>query len=218
MGSDWGEAGDKDWGGSEVHDWGVPGAPGPALGWRAAEPGAAEPGITEPHVAEPGVTDPGRTVPDDHIDDPGSRDVTAPPRASIDSAVLGAMRTRKHSLSGAASDDAGPTEGRLGSGDAAVYVLEDGRDHFMIGRAVGEDGDGCIYCLVARITLDRLSELQEGGAASETAFTGSRDLSLSSVFVDDRASNVVVIQHYDRIEDVPSEYRPPSPFLLFTDE
>ncbi len=223
MGSDWGEPGGKDWGGSEVHDWGVPGASGSALRWNAAEPEDAELGDTGlgdtgPADTGPADTGPGRTGPDDQTGDPGRPPSAATARASIDSAVLEAMRTRRHSFSAAASDDAGPTEDRLGSGDAAVYVLDDGSDHFMIGRAVGEDGDGCIYCLVARITLDRLSELQEGGAPSETAFTGSRVLSLSSVFVDDRAPNVVMIQHYDRIEDVPSEYRPPSPFLLFTDE
>jgi hypothetical protein len=37
------------------------------------------------------------------------------------------------------------------------------------------------------------------------------------VFQDDMVTNVVLIQHYDRIGDVPSEYRSPSPFFVFTD-
>ena len=44
------------------------------------------------------------------------------------------------------------------------------------------------------------------------------ELALCSVYEDDEASNVVVVQDYDRVEQVPAEYRPASPFLTFTDD
>lgn len=196
--NDRGGSGGKDWGGSETHDWGVPPPPEASpTRWDFPNP---------PATAEDPAVD---ATPENPI---GGADAVIP------RAVITAMTNWKHSSTSKEPDDPGPTEYSLGSGDAALYAVDDGNEHRMIARAVGRDDDGCIYCLVARITLDRFRQLRDGAAAAEGAFDDARDYSLSSVFVDDQATNVVLVQHYDRIEDVPVEYRPPSPFYLFTDE
>jgi hypothetical protein len=196
MGNDWGEEEGKDWGGSEVHDWGVPPAPDSTLL----------------------IPDQPLATADDPMGDPLPVGTDSDADTTIQAAVLTAMNNWKHSSLATETEEDGPTEYVLGSGDSALYVIDDGKDHCMIGRAVGEDGDGCIYCLVARISLDRYVALRDDGLRSEDGFADSRDVSLCSVFMDDEVSNVVLIRHYKRIEDVPSEYRPPSPFLRFTDE
>jgi hypothetical protein len=187
----------KDWGGSEVHDWGV--SPPADSGLRFERPVAA------------GDAD------DRQPDDDATAAPVSPTDEVIASAVLIAMENRRHTSSVAESDDAGLFEYCLGAGDSGVYAIDDGKDHTMIGRGVGRDDDGCIYCLVARITRDRFEELGAGDAHLEYAFDDARDISLTSVFQADDVSNVVLVQRFKRIGDVPGEYRPPSPFLRFTD-
>ena len=87
----------------------------------------------------------------------------------------------------------------------------------MIGRLVGQDEDGCTYSLVARITLSRFWQLSNDEVPVEHAFDDSRDIALCSVFESERGpSNVIPVQHYHHVEDVPANYLPPSPFLQFT--
>jgi hypothetical protein len=195
------DASGKDWGGSEVHDWGVPPPPDSTV-FRESHSEAVNPD---------GLAD---DYPRAQTDSPTSDTEAA---AAISSAVLIAMENWRHSSSVTESHDSKLIGYCLGSGDAAIYAIDDGKDHSMIGRAVGQDDDGCIYCLVARITLDRFEELSGGDDHLELAFADARDISLSSVFEADDVSNVVLVQRYKRIEDVPSEYRPPSPFLRFGD-
>lgn len=120
----------------------------------------------------------------------------------------------------------------FGSGDATFYVIEDGIKRLMIGRAVGRDGEGCIYCLVGTSSPSLLALLDAGELGPAEAFDDAAELTLCSVFQSDHAprghfrlsalnrqvSNVVLLQHYKRIDDVPVEYRPGQPFLQFTDE
>jgi hypothetical protein len=40
---------------------------------------------------------------------------------------------------------------------------------------------------------------------------------LCGVFEDERASNVILVQHYKRADSIPNEYLPPAPFLDFSD-
>jgi hypothetical protein len=89
----------------------------------------------------------------------------------------------------------------------------------MVGRRVGQAPDGCTYCLVARISIYRYLDLANADVLLEEAFSEARDLSLCAVFADEHgASNIVPIQHYKKVGDIPVEYLPPSPFLDFTDE
>lgn len=136
----------------------------------------------------------------------------------IPPAPLWAMRTRMHSLRRLEPGDEDRIHRRLGSGDEAVYVIDDGPDHCMVGRRVGHDPDGCVYCLVARISLDRYADLVDGDVDLSEAFSDARDISLCGVFeAEQTASNVILVQHYRRPRDVPDEYLPPSPFIEFTD-
>ena len=43
---------------------------------------------------------------------------------------------------------------RYGTGDHAIYVVDDGRKRCVISRAVGTSPDGCTYLLVAQIGID----------------------------------------------------------------
>jgi len=192
-----GDDGAKDWGGSEVHDWGL----------------TPPPGSTARFDRPAGMRDR-----DEHPADEDAADSAAPAGdEAIAGAVLAAMENGKHSSSVAGSADTKLIEYCIGAGDSAIYAIDDGRDHTMIGRGVGDDDDGCVYCLVARITRDRFEELSDGALHVQSAFDEARDISLSSVFLADHGSNVVLVQRFRRIEDVPGEYRPASPFLRFSD-
>jgi len=140
---------------------------------------------------------------------------TSPTGEPYAAAAFLAMENLRHSSARADGDAPGPLEETVGTGDAAVHALPDGRDHVMISRTVGVDADTCVYCLVGRTTIGGFEELRAGDVAAVDAFAVARDLTLCSVFPDPDAANLVVVQTYDGIEDVPLEYRPPSPFLQF---
>ncbi|MDR3650194.1 MAG: hypothetical protein P4L20_13955, partial [Acidimicrobiales bacterium] len=148
--------------------------------------------------------------PDGDSDGEGELDI--PP------APLWAMRVRMHSHRHPDPGEEGRIRRRLGTGDDTLYVIDDGLDHCMVGRRVGRASDGCTYCLVARISLDRYTDLEAGDVAPAAAFAESRDISLCGVFEEEQAANVVLVQHYTRPRDVPLDYLPPSPFLEFTED
>ncbi len=121
---------------------------------------------------------------------------------------------------------------RFGSGDSTLYAIEDGGDRLMIGRGVGRDGENCIYCLVGTSTPALLAMLDTGEVAPNEAFDHASEITLCSVFqaghaprrhfrltaLNQQVSNVVLVQHYKEMGDVPVEYRPGQPFLRFADE
>ena len=106
----------------------------------------------------------------------------------------------------------------FGSGDDTVYAIEDSAGRLMIGRGVGRDGEGCIYCLVGAGSLALLTLLDNGEVMPSEVFDDAVELTLCSVFEADRVDNVVLVQHYHRFHDIPAEYRPGKPFLRFTDD
>ena len=128
--------------------------------------------------------------------------------------VLWAMEARKHSSWRPLPEAV--IRRQIGSGTSTLYAIDDGPDHCMIARFVGTDSDGCAYCLVARITLDEFRALDGGALSPDDAFDGAHDLALSSVFESDAASNVVDVEHFRHISDVPADYLPPSPLIEFT--
>ncbi len=137
----------------------------------------------------------------------------------IPPAPLWAMRTRVHSNRRLEPGEEGRIRRRLGDDDEdAVYVIDDGPDHCMVGRRVGGAPDGCVYCLVARVTLEGYSDVMAGAVDRDDIYADARDISLCGVFEDGDASNVFLVQHYRRGRDVPPDYLPPTPFLEFTDE
>lgn len=128
-----------------------------------------------------------------------------------------AMQSRMHSNHRPSSDDPGVIYCSLGAGDSSLFVFSDGPDHCMFGRLVGHSPDGCVYVLVARATVFEFDQLNEGEVALEDAFAAAKDISLCQVFKNEAGpSNVVLVQHYRKGNDVPQEYLPPSPFLHFS--
>lgn len=143
-----------------------------------------------------------------------------------------AMRHLQHHQGRAEPDQEEDPFYCFGSGDATLYAIEDGVSRLMIGRGVGRDGDGCVYCLVGSTAPVLLAMLDSGEVAPAAAFDDVADLTLCSVFQDDQAprrhfslsalnrqvSNIVLLQRYKSLDDVPLEYRPGHPFLHFADE
>jgi hypothetical protein len=106
----------------------------------------------------------------------------------------------------------------VGSGDAAVYAIDDGRRHCMIGRRVGATADGCVYSLVARITMDTYESLAAGSIDGGQAFRQSTEAGLSGTVEDPGVSNVFDVDFYRHGEDIPAEYLPPAPFIEFAED
>ena len=155
---------------------------------------------------------------DDIVDGPAQDDAGG----AMPVAVRWAMRDRRHALGRRHPEDPGAVESCLGQGDAALFAIDDGDDHCMVGRVVGASDDGCTYCLVGRIDLVALGDLEDGTVAVDAAFATARDIALCGVYESDvhsplAAPNVFVVQHYRAARDVPVEYLPPSPFIPFTD-
>ena len=135
----------------------------------------------------------------------------------IASATWLAMRIRMHSHRRLEAGDEGRIRRRWGDDDDAVYVIDDGPDHCMVGRLVGLAPD-CVYCLVGRISSERYEDVEVGDLDWTEVFAEARDISLCGVVEDEGASgNVFLVQHYRRARQVPADYLPGSPFLEFTD-
>ena len=105
-----------------------------------------------------------------------------------------------------------------GTGDAAVYAIDDGPHHCMIGRPVGATTDGCIYSLVGRVALGTWQDLERGAIDGRGAFAAAHELGLSGTIESDGVSNVFDVDWYDGLDDVPADYLPPSPFLKFAED
>ncbi len=158
------------------------------------------------------------SAPDGATDGDGTTDGAPDGEDDIPPAPLWAMKVRMHTRRHSEPGEEGRIRRCLGEGDDALYVIDDGPDHCMVGRRVGRASDGCTYCLVARVPLDRYVDLVAGDVVAAEAFSGARDISLCGVFEADRAANVFVVQHYRHQRDVPFDYLPPSPFIEFTDD
>jgi hypothetical protein len=200
----------KDWGASETHDWDVA-PPSTVPAWIDID-------RDEVRDLEPSVGD---AAAGDENDE-----------ALVASHVEVAMQNlQRHQVWAEPGQGEDPLH-CFGSGDATVYAIEDGVKRLIIGRGVGRDGEGCIYCLVGTSSPALLAMLGTGAVTPSEAFGDAAELTLCSVFQADHAprrhyrltalnrpvSNVVLVQHYKRIQDVPVEYRPGQPFLHFTDE
>jgi hypothetical protein len=109
---------------------------------------------------------------------------------------------------GATDTDGGTDEG------VPVYVIDDGSDHCMVARLVGESPDGCTYSLVARIKRVDFDDVRAGWAPAADLFSHGKEFTLCGV-VEGSVSNVVRVAGYRRYKHVPVEYLPPSPFIEF---
>ncbi len=142
----------------------------------------------------------------------------APGEDEISVALLSVMHIRMHSHRRPEPGGEGRIRRRWGDDDDAVYVIDDGPDHCMVGRWVGHAPD-CVYCLVARISLERYADIELGDLDWHDVFADARDISLCGVVEEDEAAaNVFLVQHYRRARQVPVDYLPGSPLLEFTDD
>jgi len=201
----------EDWGASETHDWDVA-RPYTSPAWIDTD-------LDELQDPEPAV-----------VGDPAAVDENA--EALVASHVELAMENLQHHQVRAEPDQEEDPLYCFGFGDDTLYAIEDGVKRLIIGRGVGRDDEDCIYCLVGTSSPALLAMLDTGEVAPTEAFHDATELTLCSVFQADDApsrhfrlnalnrpvSNVVVVQHFKRIQDVPVEYRPGQPFLQFTDE
>jgi hypothetical protein len=131
---------------------------------------------------------------------------------SVPPAPLWAMKDRRHGSADLIRDV-------VGTGDGAIYFIDDGNSHCMVGRRVGKTADGCVYCLVGRIKLDRYVDLENGTVQVAEAFADAHDVSLCGVFEDEsEASDVILVEHYAHASEIPAEYLPPSPFIEFAED
>jgi hypothetical protein len=103
----------------------------------------------------------------------------------------------------------------VGSGDAAVYVMDDGKHHRMIGRRVGASLDGVVYSLVARVDRATSDALVSGAISGAEAFARSHEAGVVATAEGEGVSNLFDIDHYARPDEIPAEYLPPQPFIEF---
>lgn len=101
---------------------------------------------------------------------------------------------------------------RLGEGDGALYVRDDGTDHCLLGRIVGWTDDGCTYCLVGRLSMADYERCVNEEAPLSSAFTTARDVRLCAAYdAAEGPSNVADVRRFRRGTDVPEDYLPPHP-------
>jgi hypothetical protein len=138
---------------------------------------------------------------------------------AIPVAVLAAMKDRMHARRFSPVDDPGHLHETLGDGDAVLYIVDDGPETCMIGRPVGRTPDGCVFVLVGRISIFGYEQLRDGAMEVAEIYAGASDVSLCAVYeTDGMVENIALVRHYSRADDVPLAYRPPHPFLEFSDQ
>ncbi len=136
------------------------------------------------------------------------------PEGVVPASPLWAMKERRH---GGVHLFGHPhrIRARSGDGDGAVYAIDDGAHHAMIGRRVGATADGCTYSLVARVDRATWEALEAGRIDGRQAFLTSADAGLSGTVDGDGLANVFDVDWYDSPADIPEEYLPPSAFIEF---
>ena len=139
------------------------------------------------------------------------------PEGTIPASPLWAMKERAH---GGIHIFGHPARIRAcaGSGDAAVYAIDDGPHHCMIGRPVGATTDGCVYSLIARVDLPTWQALASRAIDGRQAFLTAREAGLSGTVETNGVSNVFDVDWYEDPADIPEGYLPPAPFATFAED
>ena len=139
------------------------------------------------------------------------------PEGTIPPSPLWAMKERAH---GGIHIFGHPSRirARAGEGDAAVYAIDDGTKHCMIGRRVGATTDGCVYSLVARIDLATWQALESHAVDGRSAFLSAHEVGLSGTVETNGVSNVFDVDWYENPADIPDAYLPPNPFITFAED
>lgn len=105
----------------------------------------------------------------------------------------------------------------IGSGDEAIYVIDDGAHHVMLGRRVGARPEECEYCLIGRAPLQRYEELRQHSVRPADAFADAAEMTLCGVSVAESvlSSNVFDVSRYESPGDIPVEYLPGAAYITF---
>ncbi|MGH9089911.1 MAG: hypothetical protein ACRDZR_00795 [Acidimicrobiales bacterium] len=108
----------------------------------------------------------------------------------------------------------------VGDGDDAVYIIDDGAHHVMLGHRVGAHADECEYCVIGRAPLAWYEELRGRTVRPADAFADAAEITLCGVAVADSvlSSNVFDVTRYGQPSEIPVEYRPGSPFVQFPED
>lgn len=200
---------------------------------RVDEPGDEDAGVWGDAVT-PTAGNPAR--PGDIVVDPGVARLPAPivgkdestpleedePEGVVPPCPLWAMKERRHvqwHLLPSHKRHERVRDG-LGAGDEAVYVIDDGDRHVMLGRRVGAHADECEYCLIGRTTRQRYEDLRAGTVPLADAFADATELTLCGVAVAESvlSSNVFDVSRFESPADIPVEYWPGAPFLAFDED
>lgn len=140
------------------------------------------------------------------------------PEGVVPPSPLWAMKERRHEQWPHLFGHPSRIRVKVGSGDAAVYVIDDGKRHCMIGRPIGATTDGCVYSLVGRITKETYDQLSSGAIDSRQAFLASSEAGLSGTADAPGVSNIFDVDFYQHPDEIPAEYLPPAPFIEFTED
>lgn len=142
------------------------------------------------------------------------------PEGAVPHSPLWAMKDRRHEQWHHPLGHAERVRQAIGDGDETVYVIDDGVHHRMLGRQIGGSPDGCIYSLVGRITRRTHEALVDGSIDGRHAFLAAHELGVDGTVEEPagaHVANLFDVAYYDRPEDVPAEYLPPSPFIDFAE-
>ncbi len=140
------------------------------------------------------------------------------PEGTIPPSPLRAMKDRRHELWPHLFGHPDRIRSCIGTGDAAVYAIDDGKRHCMIGRRVGQTTDGCVYSLTARVTKETYQSLASGAIDAQQAFLNSTEAGLTGTVEEPGISNVFDVDFYPHADDIPREYLPPAPFIQFAQD
>jgi hypothetical protein len=140
------------------------------------------------------------------------------PEGTIPPSPLWAMKDRRHEQWTHLFGHPDRIRAALGTGDATVYAIDDGRHHCMIGRRVGVTTDGTVYSLVGRVTKDTYERLASGGIDGSHAFRDASDVSLLGTAEAPGVSNVFDVDFYGAPDEIPTEYLPPAAFIQFAED
>ena len=184
---------------------------------QGSNDGGGQPGVSPPRPGE--IILPGGFVASEPLVGTGSSSPLEEdePEGTIPPCPLWAMKERRH-----IQWHLLPSHNRherirdvVGTGDEAIYVIDDGGQHVMLGRRVGAVHGECEYCLLGRVGLEVYEELRQGQVQPASAFEDADELVLCGVAVeqDIRSSNIFDVEHYQDIVDVPPQYLPGAPFL-----
>lgn len=136
----------------------------------------------------------------------------------VPAALLWALKDRRHEQFFHPFGHPERIRRRLGDGDEAVFLIDDGSHHCMIGRLVGESPDSCVYSLVARITRTAADEIATGVVTATVALLTSHEAGLVGTAVAPGVKNVFDVEWYHDAEQIPEAYLPGAPYLHFAED